>query len=303
MDEVWRRTHARREENAKLRVSRLAARQAGVVARRQLVLLGVYDQLIRRWVHSAYLIQRLRGIYSVGHAAPSLVADLTAAVLYAGPGAMLSHATGAWWLGLLDHQPQVIHVSTPRRLASVGRVQVYSRRPLTRIWHHGLPVAPVSNIVLDLATTGSDAELRHGLANAEYHGYLELDTLQSVIGQGRPGTSALRRALMRHQPQLARTRTELERALLAVCEEHNLPIPEFNVRVEGFLVDALWREQRVVVEVDGRAGHSTWARIRKDRRRDLVLRRARYVPLRYVWEQVTEQSADVAQDIRAVLAG
>jgi very-short-patch-repair endonuclease len=87
-----------------------------------------------------------------------------------------------------------------------------------------------------------------------------------------------------------------------MCERARLPVPEFNVWIEGFLVDAVWREQRVIVEVDGRAGHSSWARIRNDRRRDLALRRASYVPLRYVWEQVTGHVPEAAEDLRAALS-
>ena len=85
---------------AKVRVARLAARQCGVVARRQLALLGVSDTQIRRWTAGGYLIRRLPGVYAVGHAAPSVAAELTAALLYAGPGAMLTSATGVWWLEL-----------------------------------------------------------------------------------------------------------------------------------------------------------------------------------------------------------
>jgi len=39
-----------------------------------------------------YLHPELLRVYAVGHRAPSVEADVTAAVLYAGPGAMLSHA-------------------------------------------------------------------------------------------------------------------------------------------------------------------------------------------------------------------
>jgi very-short-patch-repair endonuclease len=253
-------------------------------------------------VRAGFLIRRLPGVYAVGHAAPSLTAELTAALLYAGPNAMLSHATAAWWVGLADYRPAVIHVSTPRRCAGLPGIVVHDRRALTRSWHRELPVTPVGQLLLDLANHASAVDLRRALANAEYHGLLELDTLEALLGQGRAGTAALRAALEHHQPQLARTRSELERALLSLCERECLPVPDFNVWIEGFLVDAVWRQQRVIVEVDGRAGHSSWARIRTDRRRDLVLRRAGCVPLRYVWEQVTGRVPEAADDLRAALS-
>jgi predicted transcriptional regulator of viral defense system len=101
-------------------VGQLADRQAGRVSVAQLGALGIESWLIARWVEGGYLHQVLPRVYAVGHRAPSVNADLTAAVLYAGPGAMLSHATALWWRGLIDHQPWPIQVSTPRRCRYAG---------------------------------------------------------------------------------------------------------------------------------------------------------------------------------------
>ncbi len=78
-------------------------------------------------------------------------ADLAAALLYAGPGAMLSHATAAWWLGLLDDRPRVIHVSTPRQCRSQPGIKVHPRRQTERVWHRKLPVTTLPQTLLDLA--------------------------------------------------------------------------------------------------------------------------------------------------------
>jgi hypothetical protein len=43
--------------------------------------------------------------WNVGHRAPSVEADLWAAVLYAGPGAMLSHATALGGAGCSTSSP------------------------------------------------------------------------------------------------------------------------------------------------------------------------------------------------------
>jgi very-short-patch-repair endonuclease len=54
-----------------------------------------------------------------------------------------------------------------------------------------------------------------------------------------------------------RTRTELEQRMLALCRRHRLPRPEVNVKLDRFEVDFLWRDQRLVVEVDGWGSHRT----------------------------------------------
>lgn len=81
------------------------------------------------------------GVYAVGHTALSTEGLLSAALLYAGPGAMLSHGTAAWWLGLTGRRPPLIHVSTPRQVLSMPGVLVHGRRSLERVWHRQLPVA------------------------------------------------------------------------------------------------------------------------------------------------------------------
>ena len=102
------------------KVRELADRQAGRVSAVQFAALGVESVTIARWVESGYVHQVLPRVYAVGHRAPSVEADLWTAVLYAGPGAMLSHATALWWRGLLDKQPRPIQVTTLRRCQSQG---------------------------------------------------------------------------------------------------------------------------------------------------------------------------------------
>lgn len=272
-----------------------------MVARRQLRHLGVSDAVVDVWVAAGELQRIHRGVYAVAHTALAIEGWLTAAVLYAGPGAMLSHDTAAWWMGLTARRAQAIHVSTPRQVGCPSGLVVHGRRALERGWHRELPVAPLSDVLLGYAASSRPDDLRYVLAQAEYHGWLDIEDLETVLGRGRPGSAALRDALAAHQPQLAHTRSELERRLLALCERHRLPIPEFNASVAGWLVDAVWREQRVVVEVDGRAGHADWARIQSDHERDLALRAAGWVVLRYTWRQLERTPTEVARDLAAAL--
>lgn len=74
-----------------------------------------------------------------------------------------------------------------------------------------------------------------------------------------------------------------------------------NAPLLGYKVDALWRDARVVVEVDGGPGHGTTARMRHDHERDLALRAAGFSVLRYAWPQVTGQATLVAGDLRRAL--
>jgi Protein of unknown function (DUF559) len=269
--------------NPSAKVQALADRQAGRVAWWQLIALGIDKCVISRWADRAYLHQVHPRVYAVGHRAPSIQADLWAAVLYAGPGAMVSHATALWWHGLIDHPPWPLQVTTPRRCHSLHGIRVYGRRTCERVPHKGLPTTTLQQAVLDFAAVAPLERVRHVLANADYHKVLDVSALGVIAGNGRAGSTKLRKALTRHEPKLAHTRSALERLFIPLCERAGLPVPEVNVLIEGELVDAVWRERKLVVELDGRYNHSSWAQIQNDRRKELKLRRAGFDVIRYGW--------------------
>jgi len=169
---------------------------------------------------------------------------------------------------------------------------------VTRIWHEHLPVTPAARTLLDIAGQVRFTELRRALAEAEFLKLVTMDDVAATLGRGRAGAAALRAALECHNPRLARTKKGLEERFLLLCERHSLPLPDVNVLVAGWLVDAVWHEQRVVVELDSHLAHSTPARLENDRRRDLELRAAGYVVLRYTWRQVTETPELVPADLQ-----
>jgi hypothetical protein len=86
-------------------VAQVAGRQQARVTRAQLRWLGVGTSTITDWIAAHYLYPRLPGVYAVGAAAGTDESALFEAVLYAGPGAMLSHASAIHWRGLIDHAP------------------------------------------------------------------------------------------------------------------------------------------------------------------------------------------------------
>ncbi len=290
-----------RSRSAKVLVRQLADRQWGRVGSAQLAALGVETVVVARWVADTYLHPVLPRVYAVGHREPSVEADLTAAVLYAGPGAMLSHAAALWWRSLLDQQPRPIDLSTPRRCQSLPGIRVHGRRACRRLWHRGLPTTSLEQALLDYAAVAAPERLRHVLAVADYKHVFDLAALRVIAGAGRAGSTKLRKALERHEPRLARTRSPLEEVFLPCCERAGIPLPEVNVWIAGVLVDAVWRGQRVVVELDGRDNHSSWAQIQRDRSNELRLRAARYDVRRYGWAQLDDEPALVEDDLRGAL--
>jgi hypothetical protein len=291
-----------RDLSAKVLVGRLAERQSGRVGAAQLAALGVDKRVVWRWAREGYLHHVLPRVYAVGHRAPSVQADVTAALLYAGPGAMLSHATALWWRGLIDTRPWRIEVSTPRRCQSLRGVKVHGRRNCGREWHKDLPTTSVEQALLDFAAVAPLERVRYALANADYGQVLDVPTVQVIAGNGRAGSTKLRTALRRHEPKLARTRSPLERLFLPLLERAGIPLPDdVNVRIAGVLVDAVRWKQRLVDELDGRDNHSSWAQIQEDRSKELRVRAARFDVVRYGTRQLEEEAALVQADLRREL--
>ena len=291
-----------RTRDAKVRVAELAQRQWGVVARFQLEESGLEAAGISRWINERRLHRIHPAVYAVGHPALGLEGRLAAALFYAGPGAALSGVTAGYWWGMLGGEPKLIHVATPRRRASLPQVRVHRERTFERVWHRRLPVTPPSQALLEMARQLRTTELRRALAEAEYQRLVTLDDVQCVLGRGKRGSAALRVAIECHNPRLARTKSQLEELLISVCDRYSVTPPEgVNVLVAGWLVDAVWFEQQVVVELDGYAAHSTRARLERDHRRDLDLRAAGFVVLRYTWHQLVHEPEQVVADLRRAL--
>jgi hypothetical protein len=282
--------------SAKVRVARVAGRQWGLVTWAQLVAL-IARPTIAEWIRDGYLHRIYPRVYAVGHRPYGSEPELAAALLYAGPGAMLSHATALWWHGLIDRQPWPLQVTTRRRCRSIRGIRVYGRRAHDRIIHRRLPTTTIEQALLDFAVLAPHERLRHVLAVADYRKVLDIAALHVIGGSGRAGSISLRQALKRHEPKLAHTLSPLERLFLPLCERVGIPLPDVNVYIEGVLVDAVWRDRKLVVELDGRDNHSSWAQIQSDRSKELCLRSAGYGVIRYGTRQLEEQANDVEADL------
>jgi very-short-patch-repair endonuclease len=121
-----------------------------------------------------------------------------------------------------------------------------------------------------------------------------------TIHRGIPVTTVLRTLRdLGHAPE--RTRSDLERLFLRICHTHGIPKPEVNVKVGPYEVDFLWREARLVVEVDGYRYHSSRASFRADRARDRELGRRGLAVLRFADEELDGKPAAVARSVFARL--
>jgi very-short-patch-repair endonuclease len=145
------------------------------------------------------------------------------------------------------------------------------------------------------------AACQHAVVTVEQAQILGLTTHAEIAKtlDGQRGAAALRRALY-DEPTL--TRSEAERRLLKLIAAADLPAPMTNVRVHGLEVDLLWPKERLIVEVDGFAFHSTRAAFERDRRRDARLQARGYRVLRITWRQIVHEPQAVVARVAGLLA-
>jgi very-short-patch-repair endonuclease len=233
-------------------IAQLAARQHGHVTRGQLLEAGLARRSITSRAASGRLVRVHAGVYAVGYRRVEPAALAMAAVLAAGPGAVLSHdsALALWGLRRWPQDAEVIAPRCVRRPGIVAHRSVTLTRSQRTLWL-GVPVTRAARAISDLGARLTAAQ-RVRLAN---HGRLE-----GLI------SAAEAQALLGHRRNP--TRSGLEDDFQRFVERHRLPQPLTNVEVSGFEVDAYWPEHRLIVELDGAATHGDPATFVSDRARD-----------------------------------
>jgi very-short-patch-repair endonuclease len=280
-------------------IADLADRQHGVVEHGQLIRLGLTAAAIKWRLAHGRLHHLHVGVYAVGHRKLTAAGRRLAAVLACGPGALLSHETAGDVLNIRPSASPKIHVSIPTR-SGRKRPGIVIHRPRTlaeddRMFHDGLPVTSPARTLLDLAGRLDAPSLRKAVERSARHGLLDVSALHDRASR------KLRQAIA--DADVGDVRSDLESDFLALCRRHGLPRPEVNVAVGDHVVDFLWPEQRLVVEVDGWEFHKDRASFASDRRRDIDLTLAGLTVARLTHDDVTHAEQDAAARVRALLRG
>jgi very-short-patch-repair endonuclease len=286
------------------RVWRLVRDQHGVIARWQLLELGMHPQAIKHRLGNGRLHQVRRGVYAVGRPELTQLGECMAAVLACGPEALLSHDSAAALWAIRPNQGGVIDVSLRAAVVRRGPGLRVHRRPSLPskdiTTHHGIPCTSPIRTLLDLATVLPAKQLERAVNEADKLELVDSDVLRKELDRrrGQSGVAKLRKLLDRHTFRL--TDSELERYFLPIARRAGLPPPLTQQWVNGFRVDFFWPDLGLVVETDGLRYHRTPAQQAADRRRDQVHTAAGLTPLRFTHYQVRYEAARVIQTLVAV---
>ncbi len=261
-------------------IARLAANQHGVISLAQLERLGIHRQGRATRMHAGRLHRIHRGVYAVGHLGLGEKGRWMAAVLACGPGAVLSHTSAAALWHLLP-QRGFVHVTVSGNSRNRSDIRVHRSRTLipsdvTR--RAGIPVTTPSRTLADLRRLLPQPQFARALREAEY---LKLP----VDGRFDPD----------------HTRSDTEAEFVGICRRHRLPRPEVNVRVGPYVVDFLWPDHKLVVEVDAYSTHGSRSVFESDRARDVQLRLKGYEVVRFTRLRIRDDRRAIAATLRTLL--
>ncbi len=283
-------------------LARIASVSHGVVTRAELLRAGVSKDEIDRRLLTGALIREHRGVYRVGHRAPSVEARYLAAVRACGEGAVLSGRAAAHLFGLLKGSapPPEVTARTERRVAGVRtrRSRRMSAIRTTR-WRR-IPVTTVAQTLVDLAAELDEDELARACHEAGVRHRTKPAQVEAVLaGHPRtPGAAKLRRVL---RGDVRVTLSKLERRFLALLDEAGLPLPLTNRMADGRRVDGRWPEHRLTIELDGYRYHSSRHAWERDRRREREAHARGDRFRRYTYGDVLEDPTTMLFELRTLL--
>ena len=281
-----------------------------MVSRPQLLAAGLTARMVDRRVAAGRLIRLHRGVYALGHRRLTREGEWLAAVLAVGPGAALSHRSAAALHELLPERGSRIDVTTTARRTTTNWIEVHPTRALAGedlARRRGIPVTTVARTLVDLAATATCADLERAVNEADVLRALDVGAVLAVAervrGRRGRGRGALDAVLARHHGPVV-LRSELERRFRALLRAHGLPAAEHNVRVGAWEVDAVWREERLAVELDSARFHDTPAARARDADKTAQLEADGWTVRRYRMRHLAgARAVATAAELRGLLEG
>ena len=287
-------------------IARVAARQHGNITRLALVDIGLTDESIAHRVRCGRLFRIHRGVFAVGRPPRTPLERASAAVLATNPTGALSHASALALWGFIARWPATFDVTVTQGDPRPTGITVHRSPGLlprdTRI-QLGIRTTSPARTALDCAPgLAQEGRLTRTVNDALLSHYLTRSALADVGARcpTHPGAALIAPFA---QPTVdGPTKSEFEDAFLAFCERYGFPRPVVNTTVAGHEVDALFPEERIIVELDGKGFHSDPETFENDRDRDVDTLRAGHVTVRMTWRRMTHRAPAEAARLHDVFA-
>jgi len=291
-------------------LSDIATHQHGLLTAAQLLEAGYTTRMVSHRVGEGLLRRRAKGVLQLAGTQESWSQDLLVAVLASGSIASHRAAARLWGFRSVDDEIEV-SVRFPRNVMVAGAIVHRSRDLVTADATEvdGIPVTTPERTICDLGLVFPEHEVHRILRQTVATGLVLPRDLwnmrQRTSKQGRNGTGVLERVLDALPDGTDFTESGLEIHFLEICERFGIkrPASQLPVKVAGrrFRLDFAWIDERVFVEIDGAAFHSTSEQIANDGGRQNLLVRAGWVPLRFTAKDLELRPGQCARTLSGLL--
>lgn len=296
----------------------LARSQYWLVTLAQLIGIGFDIDAVKHRLARGRLWRVYPGVYAVGHPDMSPERERMAATLACGDGAGLSHLTGLLhWRVWEGTPPARHHVSIPTRSGRSGSLRhgsithrIHIHRPRTlvpdvdTVVHRGIRVTSLARSAQDVAGIVDPRTLRSVLRQMErVHAY-DLRELAEVVADASPKAwraARLRRTLSYILDDSGATQTEREALYLDICRRFDLGHPRPQRPIGTRRADFVFDDIGLIVEIDDRQSHDTYAAFTDDRKRDRDNANRGFETIRFTVAECRHEPELVARDTAAAM--
>ncbi len=251
-----------------LQVEKIAKRQHGLIAWRQLERLRITRHQIRRRVRIGQWVRELPGVWRMSWAEPSWIQRVWCASLWAGTAACVSHRTAAQLWDLDGVKLDKVEMTGETRQRNHrGWLLVHRTAPIPKQMQRirkGVPLTSPARTLVDLAEVCDADVLERAMEHAFRSRISSVNEVHQVLRriptEWKAGTARVV-GLLEHGVFSPEMHSELERQALRTFRRFGLPDPicqheiVANELVLGF-VDFAWPKARVIVEAEGFQFHS-----------------------------------------------
>jgi len=291
-----------------LRIAELAARQHGVAALWQLLRVGVSRSAVQRRIENGLLFPLQAGVYAVGHREVGDLGRLAAARLAIGPGSAITGlASAAAWRFHAFPLVAPIEVIAPRgqgkRRRGIKLVHTRSLPARDLALVEGIWTTSVPRTLIEITASAPSWRTRRLYEEADRIHLIEAEAMGEALERcrNRRGTGILRELAGTYRAPTPRTESHAEYRFFRLWEVSARPLPEVNVGVCGHMVDFLWRDLRLIVELDGSSYHDRKGQGERDRQRDVELSLAGYRVQRFGTDRVYKKPQTLLDEIAALI--
>jgi very-short-patch-repair endonuclease len=286
------------------RVAMIAARQHGLVTRRDARRIGGTDAAVARRLASGRWEAVLPGVFRIGGARATFHQRAMAAALWGGDGCGVSHGCASSLLHL-DGASTIggVHLTVLRTANPRSREGFTVHRSLLLGPHDlvtvdGVPCTGAARTIVDLAGVAavSNEALEAAFESARRMGLTTTERVVAcleALGPRRRGAARLRRMLL-HVGDAPALESRLETRVARLLRRSGLPAPVRQHVVTArdgrrYRLDFAWPRARVALEAEGFAWHGGRLQWKRDRRRTAALEAMGWRLVAVTWDDVTRR--------------